>query len=676
MNHMGTIARSFQSTTVNKTASRFSLMGSIATVALVVGLLAGVTTVQAAPTYYWTNTTASGNWSNGGNWGTTNGTPGDYPGNTADGLTYNASAYFTNAATYYVNEDVFIDNLTNCFFSNPAGTAATVTLDLGNNGMGFAATTTGNTLVIGDAANSTTTVYLCSAPGTPAAEMNIGAGQLVIGRNGVGTLIFTNGIVAITGSSVLGNGNGANGTLIISGPNTAWSDHQTTVGSSSNSFGNTIIISNNATMNFSSTPRIGSSSGEGGSSNNVFIIDGATVTAGSGPTTLGNRASTNTLISAGGNPANNYIEAYTNGRCAVAVNNYLIIKNGGKWDNGNHSFAIGDALPANSVPAGASGGGPASNNILRILATGSFTNCSFCGLTPNNVLDLQGGTFGASLSNNGVVQGWGTILRPLVNSNGLLAVSNSVGTLSFVQTLTIGTGSTVQVELGSNPGATFPATVVSNLTVRPSTLNISAPGAFSAGTYTMFTWDSSNPSNRFTFDTGALAINNTPGGAFTYAVTTNTLGHIDVVVTSTAPSDEYSAWATQYYPGGGQSAVGTNVHANGFSNTNLFLAGFNPTNNAAYPHITAIARSGAAMNVTYLAANGDNSYTGGPTTKTNVLEFSTGVPGTGVYSNNFQSTGQTNILSGGNGNGVITVISDPSGATGATRYYRIRVIAP
>ncbi|HUJ71596.1 MAG TPA: proprotein convertase P-domain-containing protein [Verrucomicrobiae bacterium] len=142
------------------------------------------------------------------------------------------------------------------------------------------------------------------------------------------------------------------------------------------------------------------------------------------------------------------------------------------------------------------------------------------------------------------------------------------------------------------------------------------------------------------------------------------------------PTDSYTAWASHYFPSDGPSALGTHTNANGVLNTNLFLAGFNPTNNAAYPHITAIARSGAAMNVTYLAANGDNSYTGGPTTKTNVLEFSTGVPGTGVYSNNFQSTGQTNILSGGNGNGVITVISDPSGATGATRYYRIRVIAP
>jgi hypothetical protein len=111
------------------------------------------------------------------------------------------------------------------------------------------------------------------------------------------------------------------------------------------------------------------------------------------------------------------------------------------------------------------------------------------------------------------------------------------------------------------------------------------------------------------------------------------------------------------------------------SNTNEFLAGFNPTNNAAYPHIIAIARSSADMNVTYLGANGDSTYTGGPASRTNVLEFTTGTA-SGNYSNNFASTGKTNILSGGTGVGVVTNMVDTGGAIGATRYYRIRVLAP
>jgi hypothetical protein len=394
---------------------------------------------------------------------------------------------------------------------------------------------------------------------------------------------------------------------------------------------------------------------------------------------LGDRASTNTLIANGGNVTNGYLGGYAT--TPIAINNYIIIKNGGVWDNGTgsahpHSFVIGDANPVISlIPSSANAGGPASNNVMRIFANGFFTNASDCAITPGNTLDLLGGTFDASVTNQGNVQGWGQMLNRFINnSNGFVAVSNAVGTLSFAQNVTLASNSTVSVQLGANPGATFPAAVTSNLTIRASKLNIQAPGAFSAGTYTVFTWDSANPSNKFIYE--GWTIGTTPSPSFTYAVSTNTLGHVDLVVTSLAPSDAYTGWEALYYPSGGPSALGTHVNANGWSNTNLFLAGFNPTNNAAYPHITAIAKSGSAMNVTYLAANGDNSYTGGPASKTNVLEFSTGVPGTGVYSNNFQSTGQTNILSGGNGNGVLTVISDPTGAIGATRYYRIRVIAP
>ena len=104
--------------------------------------------------------------------------------------------------------------------------------------------------------------------------------------------------------------------------------------------------------------------------------------------------------------------------------------------------------------------------------------------------------------------------------------------------------------------------------------------------------------------------------------------------------------------------------------------------------------SGSGANLTYLPAtnyNGSDSFsfkandgTADSTTatvsittaqRTNVLEFTTGTA-TGAYSNNFASTGVSAVLSGGHGLGTVTNLVDPSGATGATRYYRIRVIAP
>jgi hypothetical protein len=58
-----------------------------------------------------------------------------------------------------------------------------------------------------------------------------------------------------------------------------------------------------------------------------------------------------------------------------------------------------------------------------------------------------------------------------------------------------------------------------------------------------------------------------------------------------------------------------------------------------------------------------------------VLEYTTGAPN-GSYSNNFATTGQTNVLSGGTGVGIVTSFIETNVVTGPTRYYRVRVLAP
>jgi PKD repeat protein len=123
----------------------------------------------------------------------------------------------------------------------------------------------------------------------------------------------------------------------------------------------------------------------------------------------------------------------------------------------------------------------------------------------------------------------------------------------------------------------------------------------------------------------------------------------------------------------------------GMSNTNKFLAGFNPTNSAAYLRVISIATSGANVIVTYLGASGDTNYVPGILLRTNVLDFTTGDP-TGNYINGgWQNTFQTNILgvgltydgSGGTGLGTVTNMTDFGGATnGPSRYYRVRVLLP
>jgi hypothetical protein len=113
----------------------------------------------------------------------------------------------------------------------------------------------------------------------------------------------------------------------------------------------------------------------------------------------------------------------------------------------------------------------------------------------------------------------------------------------------------------------------------------------------------------------------------------------------------------------------------GINNTNQFLAGFNPTSPTAYPHVISVQTSGSNVTISYLGASGDTNYAGGPQFRTNVLEYTAGVAG--GYSNNFTSTGVSEVLSNGSGLGIVSTMTDAGAATNRpSRYYRVRVLAP
>jgi sugar lactone lactonase YvrE len=182
-------------------------------------------------------------------------------------------------------------------------------------------------------------------------------------------------------------------------------------------------------------------------------------------------------------------------------------------------------------------------------------------------------------------------------------------------------------------------------------------------------------------------------------VTSNNAGNYTVIITSPYGSVTSSvatlmmdsvcdgipdSWRAHYFPNVDPTGKTTNnqscatCDADGTGQNNLFkyLAGLNPTNPAAYLHIISIAETGNDINVTYLGASGDSTWSPGIASRTNVLEFTAGAAD-GSYSNNFESTGQTNILSGGRGLGVVTNMVDPGGATSTpSRYYRVRVLVP
>jgi len=146
------------------------------------------------------------------------------------------------------------------------------------------------------------------------------------------------------------------------------------------------------------------------------------------------------------------------------------------------------------------------------------------------------------------------------------------------------------------------------------------------------------------------------------------------------PLTAFQTWQIHYFGSTNNPNAAPEVDADGtgMSNTNKFLSGFNPANSATYLHVISVAKTNTIdMNVIYLGANGDNTWSPGLASRTNVLEFTAGTANGSYAPNNFASTGKTNILSGGTGFGVVTNMIDPGGATNVpSRFYRVRVLLP
>ncbi|HUK81707.1 MAG TPA: proprotein convertase P-domain-containing protein [Verrucomicrobiae bacterium] len=142
------------------------------------------------------------------------------------------------------------------------------------------------------------------------------------------------------------------------------------------------------------------------------------------------------------------------------------------------------------------------------------------------------------------------------------------------------------------------------------------------------------------------------------------------------PTDPFTTWQFAYFgnTNSASSLPNADPDGDGMINSNEFVAGFNPTNSTAFLKVISIVNSGQDVRVTYLGANGDGVLSPGP--KTNVLESAAGTSN-GSYSNNFVSTGRTNVLTGGSGVGIVTNMIDSGGATNRpSRYYRVRVLTP
>ena len=202
--------------------------GSIATIfsatalALVLGLFAGAGKSYAQLSFTWTN----GNdvWTSPTAWVTNSGGgTGGWPDLVVpdeDGLD---TAWFTNAATYYVTLSDADEYIASNIFANASGTAATVTLDMGAHQMYLIDDGGGDKqarFTVGSKSESVTTVYLAYDGYTNSDNGLVGglAGKVSatvveIGSNGVGTRqLATNGMVSV-GAVNIGGRSGGQGTL-------------------------------------------------------------------------------------------------------------------------------------------------------------------------------------------------------------------------------------------------------------------------------------------------------------------------------------------------------------------------------------------------------------------------------------------------------------------------------
>ncbi|HUI05409.1 MAG TPA: PKD domain-containing protein [Verrucomicrobiae bacterium] len=454
---------------------------TISVFALALGLLMGARNGRAVGLTwtngndFWQSTTA---WMTNGTGGT-----GGWPGggtNTDDG------ALLTNAGIYTITLTNDVADVGTIDFQNPAGTKATVTLDLGTNSLSaIKVAGAPSAFTVSDLASSTTTVYLisCTNAGKGLFATNAtGDARIIVGRSGTATMYVTNGNVTADTTAIGSSGGGIDSTLVLSGANTYYTNNgYFAIAYTSSNTRNGLVVSNSAVLAVGGTFGVGYI---GNSRLNWMLLDSGARLSTWGSAYLGNGGSNNTAW----------------------------IQGGAVWDNGNRSLTIG--------------GTSSHSNLMVIGANSTVVNVSTAIVTSINWLNLNGGLLQVSalVSNFGTIAGYGTIVgNTIIASGAVLCVSNSVGALIFSNNLTLASNATTKVRLGT---AFHSATVASNLTLN-GTLNITNSPGFTFGSYTLFTYGGSLTTNG---TPATLTVGTTPNTNMSYVVDITTSGRVDLVV--------------------------------------------------------------------------------------------------------------------------------------------------
>jgi PKD repeat protein len=379
-----------------------------------------------------------------------------------------------------------------------------------------------------------------------------------------------------------------------------------------------------------------------------------------------------------------YTIEVVNGLVSVAINgitnSYNIFHSDPNYTNETQYFKAGDYCQANSCS------NPSTNDGARIAfyALTRFQAPSITNQPGSQSVSVGSNvtfTVGA-LGNPPLKYAWQLNSTPINNAtNASLIIPNAqltnAGTYSVIVTDLVGSVTSTNAILtvvAPAPVASFTASPTNG--AAPLTVSFTDN---SSGSITGWAWVfgdgntsiSQSPSNIYV-NPGVYNVQEIvsgPGGSGT-----GTVANLISVY------DPFAWWQLQYFGGTNNNpntAPGGDFTGTGMSNTNKFLAGLNPTNPAAYLQIINVAITNTTdINVIYLGANGDSTWSPGIASRTNVLEFTAGAA-SGDYSNNFISANVTDILSGGTGSGSVTNMVDAGGATNIpSRYYRVRVLVP
>jgi PKD repeat protein len=352
-------------------------------------------------------------------------------------------------------------------------------------------------------------------------------------------------------------------------------------------YGNYAVITNSGKFFAKHNLRIGN--GRSTTNNWMLVTDGGMFSAG-GNVSVGrtNDTSYGNALYVGGVGAFSTVSVVSN----VIVGEYGCLQNTVVVTNGQltaDSLYIGGTLLTSNEISG-SVTTPvvyavleSTNNTVVIGTGGSVLLGGTAIVFAADTLDMQGGELAASgvVTNFGTIfgtiQGFGTVVGDMIFTNGgFFGVSNSLGQLTFSNSLTMVSNTTTTVELGTN----FNTTVVSSNLTLDGTLNIVDGGGFSGGSFALFSYGGTLTTNG---TTNIMTIGTVPDPSIAYTLDISSNGFVILNALPPPPTACFSSTPTNLPAGSTVTFTdcSTGLISNwcwifGDGNTNCFTTATNP----------------------------------------------------------------------------------------------------